>query len=65
MSESGDSKSGDTATYVNASQDRIDMLMLEACNQIESFASGYDSSGFKATVDSFSTTIRSVQLLSG
>ena len=65
MSESGDLKSGDTATYVNASQDRIDMLMLEACNQIESFASGYDSSGFKATVDSFSNTIRSVQLLSG
>ena len=40
MSESGDSKNGDT-TYFNASQDRIDMLMIEACNQIESFASGY------------------------
>jgi len=64
MSESGDSKNGDT-TYFNASQDRIDMLMIEACNQIESFASGYDSSGFKATVDSFSNTIKSVQLLSG
>ena len=57
MSESGDSKNGDT-TYFNASQDRIDMLMIEACNQIESFASGYDSSGFKATVDSFSNTIK-------
>ena len=53
MSESGDL------------QERIDMLMLVASSQIESFANGYDSSGFKATVDSFSNTIKSVQLLSG
>ena len=32
---------------------------------LKSFAAGYDASGFKATVDSFSNTIKSVQLLSG
>jgi hypothetical protein len=32
---------------------------------IKKFASGYDSTGFKTTVDSFSNTINSVQLFSG
>ena len=63
MSVSGDTKtSGDSNIAI---QDKIDMLMLDAGNQIESFASGYDSSGFKATVDSFANTIKSVQFLSG
>lgn len=37
----------------------------EAIEMIKKFASGYDSTGFKTTVDSFSNTIKSVQLLSG
>ena len=45
--------------------DKIEILFQNSISGIESFAAGYDASGFKATVDSFSNTIKSVQLLSG
>ena len=47
-----------------SNSDRCDIIMQTAIDGIESFAAGYDSGGFKATVDSFSNTIKSVQLLS-
>ena len=66
MFEANELRNGSTTGDTNmAIQDRIDSLMIEASSYIESFASGYDSSGFKATVDSFANTIRSVQFLSG
>jgi len=48
-----------------SNNDKNEILMQTAIDGIESFAAGYDSGGFKATVDSFSNTIKSVQLLSG
>ena len=58
MFEANELRNGSTTGDTNmAIQDRIDSLMIEASSYIESFASGYDSSGFKATVDSFANTI--------
>jgi len=48
-----------------STRERIQDLRDEAVEMIKKFASGYDSAGFKITVDSFSTTIKSLQLLSG
>ena len=46
-------------------KERVYEKREEAIEMIKKFASGYDSTGFKTTVDSFSNTIKSVQLLSG
>lgn len=46
-------------------KERVQDKKDEAIEMIKKFASGYDSTGFKTTVDSFSNTIKSVQLLSG
>ena len=46
-------------------KERVQDKKDEAIEMIKKFASGYYSTGFKITVDSFSNTIKSVQLLSG
>ncbi len=48
-----------------STKEKMQDLRDDAVEMIKKFASGYDSSGFKTTVDSFSNTIKSVQLLSG
>ena len=58
--------------FTDSSSDKVSSIKQivqdkreEAVELIKKFASGYDSTGFKTTVDSFSNTIKSVQLLSG
>jgi len=46
-------------------KERVQDKREKAVELIKKFASGYDSTGFKTTVDSFSNTIKSVHLLSG